>query len=198
MLRPRASACLATAARTSPSKGKTLASQDRLLQASSRARHPDGSASSARNAAHIGNIQKFEPVIFSSLRTLFPAPNPQPSPFHVLAHSFTHSKKLTPAFPVTSTLFARSLTRVQYSTPLLSAACALFRKTTREGVGATDLLLPNKNIITQSNFAVRSLAPAGSAAADFVTRPRSAVAHNKGPADKIDTNTSCAVSFRDR
>jgi len=198
MLRPRASACLATAARTSPSKGKTLASQDRLPQGVPCTCHPAASTASARNAAHIGNIQKFEPFIFSSLRTLFPAPNPQPSPFQALANSLTQNKKLTPAFPITSKPFAHSFARVQYSTPLLSAACALFRKTTREGVGATDLLLPNKNIITQSNFAVRSLAPAGSAAADFVTRPRSAVAHNKGPADKIDTNTSCAVSFRDR
>src|ERR1700691_2659631 len=134
MFRDRASAQLATAPGRSPGKGEIFPSQDRLPQDAERTCDPAASTASASNAACVRNIQQFEPLIFSSLRTLFPAPNPQPSPFHAHAHSFAHRKKVTPAFPITSTLFARSCAGVQHSTPLLSTACALFRKTTREGV----------------------------------------------------------------
>jgi len=66
------------------------------------------------------------PFIFSNLQTLFPAANPQPSPFHALAHSFAQRKNVTPAFPITSELFVRSFAKERNSTPLLSAACGLF------------------------------------------------------------------------
>ena len=72
--------------------------------------------------------RKTAPFVSSSLRTLFPAPNLQPSSFHALAHSFAHRKNITLSFPVTSAPFVRSLARVQHSTPLFSCACALFRE----------------------------------------------------------------------
>jgi hypothetical protein len=126
MFRVRTPACLATAIRRGTSRGETFASQDRLPQHAPRTCHPDASSDSARNAAHIGNIQRFQPFIFSNLQTLFPAANPQPSPFHALAHSFAKRKRATPAFPVTSKLFARSLAQERKSTPVLSITCALF------------------------------------------------------------------------
>ena len=52
---------------------------------------------------------------------------------HVVTNSFTQAKTLTPAFPVASPPLVRSFARVQQSTLLLSWACALFGKNTREG-----------------------------------------------------------------
>jgi hypothetical protein len=50
-----------------------------------------------------------------------------------VADFLSGAKTLTPAFPAASPLPVRSWTRVQHSTPLLSWACALFGKSTREG-----------------------------------------------------------------
>ena len=102
--------------------------------------------------------RKTGPSILNNSRPLFPASNPQPSHFQAPAHSFAHHKKLTLAFPISSPLFARSLTNVQHSTPLLSCAPALFVKNTREGVGGHRLrvravLAACASIITQSNAA---------------------------------------------
>jgi len=74
------------------------------------------------------------PFIFSTLRTLFLAPKLQLARFQSAPHSSPHGDNVTFAFPVTSALFVRSLARVQYSTPLLSIACALFCE--NGGVGA--------------------------------------------------------------
>jgi hypothetical protein len=183
------SARVATAARRSPGIAKALPSQDRLPQDAPRTCHPAASTDSARDAAHVGNIHKFEPFIFSTLRTLFPAPNPQPSPFHAHAHSFTQSKKVTPAFPITSTLFARSCTQERKLTSSFSTACALFCR--NGGVRVTDYGYPK-------NSTARKPGRASVVAIAWVARPPYLVAQNKGPADQIDTNTSCAVSFRDR
>jgi hypothetical protein len=178
MFRVRASARLATPIRRSPGKGRMLASRDRLPQASPRTRNPAASTASARNAAHIGNNQKFELFIFSSLRTLFPAANPQPSPFQTLAHSFTQNRKLTQAFTITSTLFARSFAQERKSTLLFSTACALF---CRNGGCAVPV------IVTQSKER-RQVAVARACS----------LTQNKAPADQIDTKTTCAVSLRER
>jgi hypothetical protein len=198
MFKGTGSARLAAAARRSPGKGEALTSQDSLPQDAPQTRRPAVSYPSDRNAPHIGNIQKFEPFIFSSLRALFPAQNPQPSPFHAHAHSFAQNKNVTRTFPVTSTLFARSCAHERKLTCFFSIACALFRKTTREGVGVGHLLLPNQNIVTQSIPSRRGCAPAGSATGDFVASPYRAAPQNKSPADQIDTKTTRAVSFRDR
>ena len=89
-------------------------------------RRSSSAAATARSLPISGHTQKFGPFIFSNLRTLFPARNPQPSRFHALAHSLTQDKNLTLAFPVTSKLFLRSLAQERKSTPLLSRACARF------------------------------------------------------------------------
>jgi hypothetical protein len=73
--------------------------------------------------------------VFSRLCTLLTAPKLQAIYFHPLPHSLTFAGKLTAMFPVTSALFVRSSACVQVSTPLCSINCALFAKTTREGVG---------------------------------------------------------------
>ena len=49
-------------------------------------------------------------------------------------HSLTPAEFVTPYFPIVSALFVRSCAMAQLSTPLFSSACALFWKTTREGV----------------------------------------------------------------
>jgi len=72
--------------------------------------------------------------VFSRLRTLFPAAKVQHPCFHPLPHSCHRGRNVTPVFPITPALFARSWASGQVSTPLLSCACALFVKTTREGV----------------------------------------------------------------
>src|SRR5579862_8325642 len=87
---------------------------------------PADSAKGPRSSANFGNTRKNAPFIFSSLRTLFPTPNPQTSHLHPLADSFKYSKDVTPAFPVTSALFPRSFAQERKSTPLLSSACARF------------------------------------------------------------------------
>jgi hypothetical protein len=189
MFRATASDRSLTATRRSPGKGDALASPDRLPQQAPRARRPAVSVASAHNTSRIGHIPKFESFIFSSLRTLFPAPNPQPAPFHAHAHSFTHNKKVTPAFPITSTLFARSLSPERKLTSSFSTACALFCR--NEGVRVADYGYPKIS-------PARKPGRASVVAIAWVARPPYLVAQNKGPADRIDTNTSCAVSFRDR
>src|ERR1700733_11231790 len=94
---------------------------------------PDRSPGTLRPSANLGNTHENAPFIFSDLRTLFRPRNPQTQHLHSLAHSLTHSKNVTPAFPSTSALFLRSCASVQCSTPLLSCACALFVKNTRVG-----------------------------------------------------------------
>src|ERR1700733_7569070 len=71
-------------------------------------------------------VSQFAPLAFSSLHTLFLAPKLQPSPFHAFRDSFTNREKITPAFPITSPLFARSLAKERKSTPLFSCIPALF------------------------------------------------------------------------
>jgi hypothetical protein len=69
---------------------------------------------------------RFAPFASNNLRTLFPVPKLQPSPFQSFRDSFTRCENITPAFPVTSTLFIRSFTQERKSTPLFSIACARF------------------------------------------------------------------------
>jgi hypothetical protein len=78
------------------------------------------------------------PFIPSSFRTLLRAPIRQPMPYQWLAHSLMQSQNITLAVPVSYALFVRSCAAGRKSTPLLSCACALFAKTTREGVGASE------------------------------------------------------------
>ena len=85
-----------------------------------------------QNAPATDSTQQFpqcraiRPLVLSTLRTLFLAPERQPSPFHAFRNSLTHRKNITIAFPVTSALFVRSFAQERKSTPFLSCACALF------------------------------------------------------------------------
>ena len=94
----------------------------------------DSLSHSFRSPASFSNTRKNALRVFSSLQTLFPAQNPQTSSLQPVAHSLAHAKNLTPAFPITSALFARSFAKVRNSTPVFSSAHALFVKNTREGV----------------------------------------------------------------
>ena len=71
----------------------------------------------------------------SSLPTLLPAQNFQPSHFQSLPHSLQQEQKLTPAFPSASGLFLRSCAQERKLTPLFSCIPALFGETTGEGGG---------------------------------------------------------------
>src|SRR5580704_3554432 len=74
------------------------------------------------------------PRVFSSLRTLFHAPRPEPPRIQSVTNPSLHIKSTTLAFPVTSELLARVSAPERKSTPLFSIACALFYKNTGGGV----------------------------------------------------------------
>ena len=74
-----------------------------------------------------------------NLRTLFLAQIFQRPYFHLLVHSFNKERNVTPAFPVTSPLFGRSLALERKSTPLFSCACARFCRYV--GVGRASIML---------------------------------------------------------
>ncbi len=69
----------------------------------------------------------------SSLPTLLPAQNFQPSHFQSLPHSLQQEQKLTPAFPSASGLFLRYSPQERKLTPLFKNTPALFGETTGEG-----------------------------------------------------------------
>src|SRR5579862_2097474 len=87
---------------------------------------PPNSSVDPRSSTNICNTRRNALFIFSTLRTLFSAPNPQASHLHRVAHSFTSAKNITLAFPFTSALFLHSFAQERKSTPLLSCACARF------------------------------------------------------------------------
>jgi hypothetical protein len=77
--------------------------------------------------------------VFNKLRTLLLAQKFQRAYFHPLPHSLKKALNVTPVFPITPTLSLRSCASEPKLTPLLSCACALFRKTTGDrGTGAKD------------------------------------------------------------
>src|ERR1700686_3737679 len=108
-------------------------SKEHFQRTSDPVRHPAPSSAPAHIMARFDQERENRPFVLSSLQTLFLAPKLQPPHFHELPHSFTRAQNLTSAFPTTSTLCVRSWARVQYLTPSVSCAPALFRKTTREG-----------------------------------------------------------------
>jgi hypothetical protein len=107
-------------------------------------------AKSARRALFVRSLAQVQNAtpLFSGAGTFFsPHVSRQTLPLQAVAHSLASIKIITSTFPIISRLFVRSCARVQYSTPLLSCACALFCKTTEEGVGVT----PNKTSTATSS-----------------------------------------------
>jgi hypothetical protein len=103
-----------------------FADKDQPAQDAALTCRPADSSEAPRSSTNSGKTRKNAPFIFSSLRALFPAPQPQTPPLHPLAHSFTHNKNLTLVFPFTSALFLRSFAEERKLTSLLSCACARF------------------------------------------------------------------------
>jgi hypothetical protein len=112
-----------------------FAAKDRPPQDAASPSHPGTFASPARflptsdcSSLNCGCPQAPRRRRVSSLRTLLPAQNFQPTQFQSLPHSLQQEKNTTPAFPVTSELFLRSFAQERKSTPLFSCACAQFRR----------------------------------------------------------------------
>jgi hypothetical protein len=78
--------------------------------------------------------QKLTPLPSRIRAPLRPGQNLQFICLHSLADSSNTAKNITPTFPSPCGLFMCSWASVQLSTPLVSCACALSEKTTREGV----------------------------------------------------------------
>ena len=108
--------------------------EEHLPQSPDRTRPPAGPAPSTRKLAGVDPNSEYPPFVLSNLQSLFRAPKLQPQHLQKLAHSLTRTENVTPAFPCTSSLPARSFAEVQLSTPLFSCTPALFAKNTREGV----------------------------------------------------------------
>lgn len=106
-------------------------------------RRSSSDEAAARSLPTSSHTLRIGPSVFNNLRTLFSARNLQPSRSQALAHSSAQGKKVTLAFPITSTLFLRSFAQERKSTPLFSAACTRF---CRNGGCA-----PSGNMVTQSN-----------------------------------------------
>jgi hypothetical protein len=106
------------------------------LQSSDPVRHPAPSPAPAHTLLSFDHERENASFILNILRTPFLAPKLQPSHSQKLAHSFTDTRNVTPAFPVTSALSLHSFVGLRNSTPVFSSAPALFVKSTREGVGA--------------------------------------------------------------
>jgi len=115
---------------------------------SSRGPEAEGSAFSS---AH----EPSAPRIPSYLQNVLPARIPKCPAFSQL-HSLRPRSKVTPAFPVTSTLLVRSLAPERKLTRLLSCSCALFRKNTR-GRGVSRQITPKPQL--RSFHASDSTAP---------------------------------------
>jgi hypothetical protein len=79
-------------------------------------------------APHSSQERENAPFVFSELRTLSFPRKPQPAFSQQVPHSLPHSANLTAAFPITSALFVRSWAQERKLTPLLSIACARFRR----------------------------------------------------------------------
>jgi hypothetical protein len=97
------------------------------------ATRPSPSPPQPESIANFCQEPQTPPFVFSSLRTLLPMQKFQHLYFHSLRHSLQYEQNITPAFPITPALSLRSSASEQKLTALLSCACALFRKTTREG-----------------------------------------------------------------
>jgi hypothetical protein len=113
-----------------------FAAKDRQPNNAAVSSRPANLASPARISSNLRQDSQTPLLAFSRLRTLSPVQKFQRPYFHSLPHSFTHEKKITPAFSTTPALFLRSFARVQVSTLLFSCAHALFSENTREGVGS--------------------------------------------------------------
>ncbi len=101
--------------------------EEHLSQGSDPVRRRGASSAAARIFARFDHEREnCRPFVLSSLRTFFPAVPPQTSRCHPLAHSLTHRKNITPAFPFTSALLFRSFAQERKLTPLFSCACARF------------------------------------------------------------------------
>ena len=130
--------------------------KDRLPQDAVVSSRPVTIATPARISTNPSQESQTRPFIFNRLRTLLRAQKLQIPHFHSLPHSLQQEQSVTRAFPITPALFVRSWGSVQVSTPLLSCACALFVKNTREGVHlpATQLQ-PLREILFSVSFCSR-------------------------------------------
>ena len=116
--------------------------KDRLPQDAVVSSRPVTIATPARISTNPRQESQTRPFIFNRLRTLLRAQKLQIPHFHSLPHSLQQEQSVTRAFPITPALFVPSWASVGVSTPLLSCACALFVKTTREGVGGRTPKIP--------------------------------------------------------
>ena len=101
-------------------------SKEHPPQTSDPVRHPSAPSAPAHILARFDQERENASFILSSLRTLFLTPKLQPLHSQKLAHSFTHTESLTPAFPTTSTIFVRSSTKERKLTPLFSSIAVRF------------------------------------------------------------------------
>jgi hypothetical protein len=113
-----------------------FAAKDRPPEDAAVSSRPGALAAPARINSNLRQESQMPPFVFSKLRSLLPAQKFQRPYFHPLPHSLQQEQNLTPAFPIISALFVRSCAQERKLTHLFSDACALFGKTTGEGVGA--------------------------------------------------------------
>ncbi len=106
-----------------------------------------------RGFCFCGNCEPSAPFAFNSLRSLFRAPNLQPSHIHALAHSLLDAQKITAALSVTSALVAYSRAPERKATAALSYTCELFRK----NIGVT--LKTAKVVLEVTRLAAPTRAP---------------------------------------
>src|SRR5271165_4187309 len=99
---------------------------EHLPEGTARGRRFSASFFFARTRAGFDQGREYRLFTFSNLRTLFLAPQHQPSYFQKLAPSLSFVKDATSAFPCTSALFVRSFLKERKSTPLFSVDSALF------------------------------------------------------------------------
>jgi hypothetical protein len=137
MLEINPSPCSLPTARRSPGQGRTNDPLRRVaIRACLRTLFATSVPSQKTSALVHESAQsrRSAPFFFSTFRTLSRTGKTQQACYQSLAHSLTHSKNITPAFPVTSPLFARSFTQEGKSTPLFSDVSALFYRNV--GVGS--------------------------------------------------------------
>jgi hypothetical protein len=103
-----------------------FAAEDRLTDDAVYPRRPGGSDGPAPISSNLRQYSERRSLVFSRLRTLFPAHGFQFLYCQSLPHSLQQERKLTPAFPITPGLFLRPFTQERKSSPVFSCACARF------------------------------------------------------------------------
>src|ERR1022692_4290787 len=103
-----------------------FAAKDRLPHDAAASRRPGTFAAPAPIKGNIHQNSQNRPFIFSSLLTLLPAQDLQPTYFQSLPRSLQQERNITPAFPSASGLFLRSCAQERKLTPLFSCIPARF------------------------------------------------------------------------